>query len=45
MQIRRIATALVTACVALALSAAPASAHSKSQDATGHPQPRRGADS
>jgi uncharacterized surface protein with fasciclin (FAS1) repeats len=35
MQIRRIATALVTACVALALSAAPASAHSKSQDATG----------
>ena len=35
MQIRRIATALVTACVALALSAAPASAHSRSQDATG----------
>jgi len=34
MQIRRIATALVTACVALALSAAPASAHSK-QDGTG----------
>ncbi|HEY3340358.1 MAG TPA: fasciclin domain-containing protein [Propionicimonas sp.] len=32
MQIRRIATALVTACVALALSAAPASAHNRSHD-------------
>ncbi len=32
MQIRRIAAALVTACVALALSAAPASAHSRSHD-------------
>jgi hypothetical protein len=36
MQIRRIATALVTACVALALSAAPASAHSRSNDAPGN---------
>ncbi len=32
MHIRRIAAALVTACVAFALSAAPASAHSRSHD-------------
>lgn len=36
MQIRRIATALVTACVALALSAAPASAHNRGNDEPGN---------